>query len=820
MWTDVLQYWHMEPTIEPSPPAPDIAGADWAGRIIAAFLLLWTTGVTIVAHVVGWGADQVALATGGSLPGWTWLLIVLGQSALIFLPSAILAWFWKRPRYRAVFQLWAVAGLFPVVLAPVHLPLPLQAPWATVLQIGLGLLFAAAAGFAGRRGAAPGVPGTAAPRFPSLIALVVAPLLALPWLWLGALGSWLDISLNLAAGLAFGLAAGVTLDRFWLRPFFATAQEGEPGRRLLDLFLAGFVAGTALLVMGSGYGYSGNQLPLLLILSALGWVVMALSDPHGNRRALTLLLGLGAAIPLLLLDPREMAAFLLLQAQLQWVFLAAAISIAIAWLLGILLLLGRWLSGRGSTPVLGRGVLLALVAVGWVAAGIVYFGPGHPGLYGEQLFVVLEEQATLAAVPEGNDVAARRQIVYETLVAHADNTQVDIRQTLERIGVAYTPYYLVNGIAVEGGPLLRLWLSAQPEVDRVLYNPTLRPVDLELEAVGDPFLETVPAPSDLPWNLARLGADRVWEELGVTGEGVVVGQSDSGVQWDHPELLDSYRGSARDHDYNWFDPWFGTELPVDIGGHGTHTLGTVLGNEVGVAPDATWYGCANLARNLGNPALYLDCLQFMLAPFPLDGDPFRDGDPLLGANVLNNSWGCPDIEGCDPQSLLPAMDALRAAGTFVVVSAGNDGPNCSSLDNPPAIYDEVLSVGATTPGDGLAIFSSRGPVVVDGSTRVKPDIVAPGVEILSAFPGNSYRVWEGTSMAGPHVAGVVALMWSANAELIGDIDATEQILLETAAPFSADVICGSGDTLPTNTYGFGLVDAYAAVEAALAAGSD
>jgi subtilisin family serine protease len=215
-------------------------------------------------------------------------------------------------------------------------------------------------------------------------------------------------------------------------------------------------------------------------------------------------------------------------------------------------------------------------------------------------------------------------------------------------------------------------------------------------------------------------------------------------------------------------------------------------------------------------AFYLDCLQFMLAPFPLDGDPFLDGDPLRGADILNNSWGCPDLEGCEADSMLPAVTALRHAGIFVVVSAGNDGPDCSTVNSPLALYDQVLSVGAIDRLGNVTSFSSRGPVTADGSNRIKPDLVAPGLEILSAFPGNRYRRWQGTSMAGPHVAGVVALMWSANPQLVGDIDRTERILTGTAQPLPETApTCDGGDGLPNNVFGYGMVDAYAAVREAL-----
>jgi subtilisin family serine protease len=399
---------------------------------------------------------------------------------------------------------------------------------------------------------------------------------------------------------------------------------------------------------------------------------------------------------------------------------------------------------------------------------------------------------------------------------HANQSQADLRLSLERLRIPHVPYYLVNSMDVNAGPFIRLWISLRPEVKEVYEIPVLRPL-----AVPIPISTgSVPAPTVPPWNIKNIGADRVWKEFGITGKGIVVGQSDSGVQWNHPELRATYRGfdstlQLITHDYNWMDPWNKTIQPTDTIGHGTHTLGSIVGKTVGVAPGAKWFACLNQARNLGNPPRYLDCMQFMLAPYPLNGDPFKSGDPEKSAHVINNSWGCPNLEGCRPDSLLPAVRALRAAGIFVVASAGNDGSRCESLDYPIAIYGEVFSVGAVDSWGKLAEFSSRGPVVVDNSNRVKPDIVAPGVEVLSSFPGDTYAFLDGTSMAGPHVVGVVALMWSANPNLIGDINATEDILRETAKPYQypieGDGLCANGEETPNNAVGYGLVDAYAAV---------
>jgi subtilisin family serine protease len=206
----------------------------------------------------------------------------------------------------------------------------------------------------------------------------------------------------------------------------------------------------------------------------------------------------------------------------------------------------------------------------------------------------------------------------------------------------------------------------------------------------------------------------------------------------------------------------------------------------------------------------------MLAPFPIGGDPLYDGDAVLGAHVINNSWGCPQIEGCDANTFLAAVNALTSAGVFVVASAGNDGPNCDTLNVPPPIYLDAFAVGAIDRNSNLANFSSIGPVTSDGSDRVKPDIVAPGVNVLSSLPNSTYGSFSGTSMAGPHVVGVVALMWSANPALIGDIDRSREILEQSAKSYQGYLPnCPGAAQTPSTAYGYGIIDAYRAVEMAL-----
>jgi uncharacterized repeat protein (TIGR01451 family) len=450
------------------------------------------------------------------------------------------------------------------------------------------------------------------------------------------------------------------------------------------------------------------------------------------------------------------------------------------------------------------------------------------------ILVVLKEEADLSALEELPTRRERLRYVYDTLRMTALASQAGLRAELDSAGVDYRPYYIVNMITVRSDRDLLTRLAAQPEVARIVANPSVRqPLpqpdsrELGLQTSGG-----------IEWNAAQINADDVWE-LGYTGEGIVVAGQDTGYDWDHPALIAQYRGYngvTATHDYNWHDAIhendphtpsgnpcrFDVAEPCDDNGHGTHTMGTMVGddgkgNQVGVASGARWIGCRNMEQRWGTPASYAECFEFFLAPYPVDGDPFADGDPSLAPHVINNSWTCPPEEGCDWDSLQDVVETVRAAGIVVVASAGNSGSQCGTVQDPPAIYDAAFSVGATNDADSVAGFSGRGPVMVDGSGRLKPDVSAPGVHVRSSVPGIGYGFSSGTSMAGPHVAGTVALLWSAAPELIGGVDATERVIARAARPMTTTQGCGGDglDDVPNHVYGWGIVDALGAVQGTL-----
>jgi serine protease AprX len=447
--------------------------------------------------------------------------------------------------------------------------------------------------------------------------------------------------------------------------------------------------------------------------------------------------------------------------------------------------------------------------------------------------VVLKDRADLSGAAAIADRGDRRRFVYQTLRAHADAAQAPLRARLDRAGVAYRSHFLVDMIEVVGDAALASELSQRAEVktiaaDRAAALSRAKPATRQIapRLVITDVIEP---------NVTKVRAPEVWD-LGYEGQGIVVGVADTGFQWDHPALVGRYRGSAASHDYAWHDAIHDaasgnpcgsdSPSPCDDDGHGTGTAGLAVGdagpgNRIGVAPRATLIGCRNMDRGNGTPARYTECFEWMLAPTDSQGQNAR---PDLGADVINDSWTCPASEGCtDPDVLESVVDNLRAAGIAVVFAAGNEGsefagvPECFTVNEPPAIYQSAISVGATWIDDVIASFSSIGPVSLDGSNRLKPDLVAPGVGLRTAAPSNAYAdSFTGTSGAAPQVAGAIALLWSAVPDLVGDVDGTEMALQLGAAPLTLTqpLSCAgySGADVPNPVFGWGRLDAKAALD--------
>ena len=434
----------------------------------------------------------------------------------------------------------------------------------------------------------------------------------------------------------------------------------------------------------------------------------------------------------------------------------------------------------------------------------------------ERLTVIVHigGEADLAAAEVGMSRAERAALVVQQLQSFAVTAQTDVRTYLDdaaRSGasVLYRPYFIFNGMAVTADADFFWHLALHKDVERLASNEqyTLTTADVA-------FVPGLDAPEG---NISQINADDVWSTLGITGTGVVVANVDSGVQFDHPALLPSYLGNTTaglNHDFAWYDATeIANPVPYDDNGHGTHTMGTAVGGDgpgpfvadIGVAPGASWIAVkAFSAAGTGTAADLHAAYEWIIAPCPvgvLPGSP--SCDPAKAPDVVNNSWGNSNGASTEFET---DIQALRAAGILPIFSAGNSGPAPGSVGSPASLAAS-FAVGAVDSSDVIAGFSSRGPSPL--TNELKPDVSAPGVQIRSALPADSYGPLNGTSMAAPHVTGIAALMLSADPAI--DLDTIERLIIETALD--------RGPAGPDEDYGHGRVDAFAAVQRVVNSGT-
>lgn len=473
---------------------------------------------------------------------------------------------------------------------------------------------------------------------------------------------------------------------------------------------------------------------------------------------------------------------------------------------------------------------LALGLAVLLLAGFAQAGSITPGLESQlrtlqdddlvTVLVVMSRQADIRSLDwELHDQKApldyRHQVVLETLQNQAKESQAGLLDDLEAAKSngrvrGFTSHWIVNGVVVNATVEKVRELSRRADVERIEANlvvELIEPIESPKNVAGKDSRAIGITPG-----VVAVGARRVWNELGIDGSGVIVGVLDTGVNRNHIALMDRWQGNFADPEHCWRDvAGLGHSLPEDSHGHGTHVMGTITGlaenDTIGVAPGATWI--ATNVINMGTGETFdnavIASLEFMADP---DGDTNTTNDLPV---VVQNSWGVNEnfsgYYDCDSR-WWDAIDNCEAAGVCLTWSAGNEGPGSQTVRSPgdrAASPYNCFSVGSTVTYAPYTIsdFSSRGPSGCGGEFAMKPEIVAPGSDIYScdAFNTTGYTYKSGTSMAGPHLAGVVALMRAANPNV--DVITIKQILMDTAIDLGA--------TGEDNVYGHGMVDAYQAV---------
>ena len=403
------------------------------------------------------------------------------------------------------------------------------------------------------------------------------------------------------------------------------------------------------------------------------------------------------------------------------------------------------------------------------------------------IIVTLDTQADVNSITD-SDRHLRRARLVDRLQRHSKRQQKSLLRFLTHRAERVQPLWIINGAAASVAAAWIPKLAKLPGVARIHPNATL--------GLPAPVGDSAAPPQ---WNLTAVHATDLWN-LGHVGQGIVLANMDTGVDLAHPDLAGSYRGGSN----SWYDPHSQHATPTDysgaVSGHGTQTMGLMVGGDaggsfVGVAPGARWIAVKvfNDAGTAQESDFHMG-FQWLLDP---DGNPLTDDAP----DVVNASFQTASAGQCDTR-FNADIETLKTAGIAVAIAAGNGGTGGSSS---PANNPAGFAVGAVNSLNNIASFSARGPSSCDGT--VFPEIVAPGVSVrttdLSLGGMALYATVSGTSYATPHVAGGLALLREAfPAASVTDLEAA---LTSTATD--------RGLAGPDNSYGNGVMNLLAAYNA-------
>ncbi len=349
------------------------------------------------------------------------------------------------------------------------------------------------------------------------------------------------------------------------------------------------------------------------------------------------------------------------------------------------------------------------------------------------------------------------------------------------------PYWIFNGFYLKATKEVIENLAKSEEINYIIEDFVVK-----IEKPEISFEIRTPE-----WNISRIKADSCWI-YGYTGEGIIIGEMDTGVDTSHPALQGKFEG-------HWYDAVNGQPVPYDDHGHGTHVMGIILGGDglgpftedIGVAPDAQFTVCKVFNQSGSAQVSWLHAGFQKIAEWKGQG---------VDIKAVNNSWGSSNTTSLEFWDDCMNLKNLRIIPVF---SIGSSGPSPGTTATP-GNFPIVTGAGATDANDNIANFSSRGPAPNQPPwndpqywTRpdwnlTKPDISAPGVSIRSSVPGGGYQTWSGTSMSTSHLTGAIAILYQKNPNL--DFYQVYQILTDYAYHPP------QGQPYPNNNYGWGRLD--------------